>query len=47
MRDGTEASCRDLAMMACLFSSMGRSDDARLMFICDLVSPTLLQCVGE
>jgi hypothetical protein len=33
--------------MAVLFSSLGRSDDARLMYICDLVQPTLMHCVGE
>ena len=47
LRKGTEESTRDLAMMAVLFSSMGRSDDARLMYICDMVQPTLLHCVGK
>jgi hypothetical protein len=43
----TEAICRDHAMLTFMFSSVGRSDDARLMYLSDIIKPTLLRCVGK
>jgi hypothetical protein len=43
----TEATCRDHAMLTNMFNGVGRSYDARLMFISDLIQPTKLRCVGE
>jgi hypothetical protein len=48
MRDCTsEATSRDHAMLTHMFNGVGRSDDARLMYISDLISPAKLRCVGK
>ena len=44
--DRTE-DCRDLAMYAWMTGTMGRSDDARLMYLADLLKPQLLKRIGK
>ena len=47
MKDTTSEASRDLAMCMLLFSCVGRSDDARLMYLCDIVKPSQVRCIGE
>ena len=43
----TEASCRDHAMITWCFNCVSRSDDARMMYMCDIIKPAKLRCVGK
>lgn len=38
---------RDKSIFAYLYASVGRADEGRMIFLADIMSPRLLQCVGE
>ena len=44
--EGTNA-CRDLGIVAHMISTLGRSDDARMMYLADLMKPQLVKRLGE
>jgi hypothetical protein len=47
MRCGTAASDRNQAVFTSQFSSVGRSDDARRFYTCDLVKPRVIEAIGK
>lgn len=47
LKSSSVESCRDQAMCAWMTGTMGRSDDARLMYLADLLKPQLVKRLGE